>query len=64
MPEKKQLKDLEPVKHKRRVDVRVSSFMFRGEVKQAKYDEIKKVYYYELENDHDEFAKHVLRKAK
>ena len=64
MAEKKQLKDLEPVKQKRRVDVRVSSFMFRGEVKQAKYDEIKKVYYYELENDHDEFAKHVLRKAK
>jgi len=64
MPDKKQLKDLEPVKQRRRVDVRVSSFMFRGEVKQAKYDEIKKVYYYELENDHDEFAKHVLRKAK
>lgn len=64
MPDKKQLKDLEPVKQKRRVDVRVASFMFRGEVKQAKYDEIKKLYYYELENDHDEFAKHVLRKAK
>lgn len=64
MPEKKQLKDLEPVKQKRRVDVRVASFMFRGEVKKAKYDEIKHVHYFELENDHDEFAKHVLRKAK
>jgi hypothetical protein len=60
---KKELQELEPVKENRRVDVRIDSFMFRGKVHRAKFDPIKKVHFFELDNDGDDFAKQVLRKA-